>query len=80
MDITHFYLGDEVYFMCDNKVERARVLGVSTTCDRLKKDSVSGDIIVEGVSTSYQVFASGTREWLHSSKVFSSKEELLKSL
>lgn len=80
MDIQNFYLGDEVYFMDNNKVDRARVLGISTICDRLNKDSVSGDIIVEGVSTSYQVFASGARQWLDKSRVFSSKEELLKSL
>ena len=66
---TRFSIGDEVYFMCDNKICIGNI-------DEIKVSINSNN----DQSTSYIVNSNCMRVHKTSENLFSSKEELLKSL
>lgn len=77
---TKYTLGDEVWFMYDNKALRGRVLGIEVNCSCSHFDNAGAPQCVD-YSENYAVkICLGHSIRMSSSELFPSKEELLKSL
>lgn len=75
---TKFDLGQEVYFMYDNKVQHAEILEIKIVISvRCKNSSSSGKMNTYELGFSCK---GGGNKLLNESELFASKEELLSSL
>ena len=88
---TKYNIGDEVWFMCENKARQSYIVDIRVKCEKEDAENLFNDyshppIVKDDVTI--KVFYSVKRlnvaekvDWLHREQdLFSTKEELLKSL
>ena len=71
---TKLSIGDEMFYMRDNKVQSVTLTDMSINIDGALVEGDKPEITIE---ITYQTFGGG---WLREEEVFATKEELLKSL
>lgn len=76
---TKFNIGQEVYFMFNNKVQHAEVLEIDVTVTHLNKECPDAKINCR-YEVNFKDIVGGGFKFYEEYELFVSKEELLKSL